>query len=110
MTEDILSNRDVIVDGSHPEGLYGFELQEIEDRYSSRLAALNALLDNLECRKGRLEHTTQVLRTTVHSAQRDLDALLREYEDWDVVGFDVVRLEGEKVVIFVVLTSEVYPE
>lgn len=110
MIEEILSNRDVIVEGSHPEGLFGFELQEIEDRYSSRLASLNALLDNLEYRKARLEHAIRVVRTTVHNAERDVGEVLREYEDWDLVGFEVVRLEGEKVVAFIALTSEVYPD
>lgn len=110
MTEDIMSNRDIIVDGSHPEGLYGFELQEIEDRYSSRLSSLNALLDNLEYRRPRLEHAVRVVRTTVQNAQRAVETLLGEFEDWDVVGFDVVRLEGESLAIFVLLTSEIYPE
>jgi response regulator RpfG family c-di-GMP phosphodiesterase len=110
MAEEILAHRDVILEGASQESLFGFELQEIEDRYSARLNALNALLDNLEYRHPRVEHRVETLTTTVATLAEEMSEFLKDFEDWDLVGIDIVRVEGNKVIVAVALTSEVYPD
>ncbi len=36
MTEDVLSHREGLLNASEEDGVFSFELQEIEDRYSTR--------------------------------------------------------------------------
>ena len=47
MAEEIVTNRDVILGDPSQTGIFGFEFQEIEDRYIGRLNAINSILDNL---------------------------------------------------------------
>jgi hypothetical protein len=110
MSEDVLSNREAFLDSSGGGDALGFELQEIEDRYSARLSALNALIDNLEYRRPRLEHRVRVVRAPAASVEQELARLVKEHEEWDIVGLSVSRLEGDRVIAVVAFTSELYEE
>ena len=72
MAEDVLSNSDVLLDGSTQDGFSNFELEEIEDRYSARLNALNSLLENLEYRQAKVKYHVETLTTTPRHLKKDL--------------------------------------
>jgi hypothetical protein len=110
MTDDVLSNRDTILDGSGTEGLFRFDLEEIEDRYSARLNALNSLLENLEYRNPRTRHRIETLTTTSRALKKDVSALLGMLDQWDLVDIDVSKLEGEEMLVVLALTADEYPE
>jgi hypothetical protein len=110
MTDDVLSNRDLILDGSGSEGIFRFDLEEIEDRYSARLNALNSLLENLEYRNPRIRHRIETLTTTSDTLKKDVSALLGKLDQWDLVDIDVSRLEGEEMLVVLALTADEYPE
>ena len=110
MTDDVLSNRDMILDGSGTEGLFRFDLEEIEDRYSARLNALNSLLENLEYRNPRIRHRIETLTTTSHTLKKDVSALLGKLDQWDLVDIDVSKLEGEEMLVVLALTADEYPD
>ena len=110
MTDDVLSNRDTILDGSGTEGLFRFDLEEIEDRYSARLTALNSLLENLEYRNPRIRHRIETLTTTSRALKKDVSALLGMLDQWDLVDIDVSKLEGEEMLVVLALTADEYPE
>jgi hypothetical protein len=110
MTDDVLSNRDLILDGSGSEGIFRFDLEEIEDRYSARLNALNSLLENLEYRNPRIRHRIETLTTTSHTLKKDVSTLLGKLDQWDLVDIDVSRLEGEEMLVVLALTADEYPE
>ena len=110
MTDDVLSNRDLILDGSGSEGIFRFDLEEIEDRYSARLNALNSLLENLEYRNPRIRHRIETLTTTSDRLKKDVSALLGKLDQWDLVDIDVSRLEGEEMLVVLALTADEYPE
>jgi hypothetical protein len=110
MTDDVLSNRDTILDGSGTEGLFRFDLEEIEDRYSARLNALNSLLENLEYRNPRIRHRIETLTTTSRALKKDVSALLGMLDQWDLVDIDVSKLEGEEMLVVLALTADEYPE
>ena len=107
MCGDILSSRDVILDDS-PDGLFSFELQEIEDRYSARLHALNSILENLEYRRPRIAHRIETFRSTRTSLQEHLDDAVNRFDQWDLVDIDVTPLEGEEVLVVVAFTADEY--
>lgn len=109
MTEDILSHRELIQEGSVQDGLFGFEFQEIEDRYSARLNALNALLENLEYRRPKIKYRVETLSTTLRSLKKDLSHLLSK-EEWDLVNVDVTRLEGDQMLVVAAFTMDEYEE
>jgi len=110
MTDDVLSNRDTILDGSGTEGLFRFDLEEIEDRYSARLNALNSLLENLEYRNPRIRHRIETLTTTSRALKKDVSAFLGKLDQWDLVDIDVSKLEGEEMLVVLALTADEYPE
>ncbi|HVR75130.1 MAG TPA: hypothetical protein VMT52_12390 [Planctomycetota bacterium] len=110
MTEDVLSNRDIILEGSAQDGLTSFELEEIEDRYSARLNSLNALLENLEYRRPVIKHRIETLTTTSRTLQKDLGNLLSRFEQWDLVDVDLSRLEDDQLLVVVAFTADEYPE
>ena len=110
MTDDVLSNRDMILDGSGSEGLFRFDLEEIEDRYSARLNALNSLLENLEYRNPRIRHRIETLTTTSRALKKDVSALLGKLDQWDLVDIDVSKLEGEEMLVVLALTADEYPD
>ena len=109
MTEDILSHRELIVEGSGQDGLFGFEFQEIEDRYSARLNALNALLENLEYRRPKIKYRVETLNTTLRSLKKDLSLLLSK-EEWDLVNVDVTRLDSDQMLVVAAFTMDEYEE
>ena len=110
MTEDVLSHRELILDGSGEEGLFRFDLEEIEDRYSARLNALNSLLENLEYRNPRIKHRIETLTTTPRALKKDLSSLLARMEQWDLVDLHVAPLDGEEMLVVVALTADEYPD
>jgi hypothetical protein len=110
MTDDVLSNRDVILDGSGTEGIFRFDLEEIEDRYSARLNALNSLLENLEYRNPRIRHRIETLTTTSRTLKKDVSALLGKLDQWDLVDIDVSKIEGEEMLVVLALTADEYPD
>lgn len=110
MTEEVISNSDVILEGSSIEGMSSFELEEIEDRYSARLNALNSLLENLENRRPSVRHRIESLKTTAESLEKDLADLLSELEQWDLVDMAILPREGEQLLCVVALTADEYPE
>ncbi len=106
MTEDILSHREGLLHASGSDGAFSFELQEIEDRYSARLSALNALLENLEYRQPRIRHRVEEIATTVDRIADELEALLARDETWDLVDFEIVEREGDQVLVIVALARD----
>jgi hypothetical protein len=110
MTDDVLSNRDLILDGSGSEGIFRFDLEEIEDRYSARLNALNSLLENLEYRNPRIRHRIETLTTTSDTLKKDVSSLLGKLDQWDLVDIDVSKLEGEEMLVVLALTADEYPD
>lgn len=110
MTEEVISNREVIQEGSSIEGLSSFELEEIEDRYSARLNALNSLLENLESRRPTVRHRVESLKTTTHSLEKDLAGLLSKLEQWDLVDMTILPQAGERLLVVLALTADEYPE
>jgi len=67
MTEDVVSNREMILDGAHQDGLFGFELQEIEDpveRSGIEQEAADWLYDLVRrnIKRGRVFQLSEVLR------------------------------------------------
>lgn len=110
LCDEILSSRDVILDDSSPEGLFGFEFQEIEDRYSARLHALNSILENLEYRKPRIAHRVEAFRTTSDRIGQDLNDVVDRYDQWDIVDIDVTPVEEGELLVVVGFTADEYPE
>ena len=106
---DVLSNRDVILEDS-PEGLFSFEFQEIEDRYSARLHALNSILENLEYRRPRISHRVETFRTTSEDLSRDLNTVIDRYDQWDLVDINVTPLKDERLLVVVAFTADEYAE
>ena len=107
LTEEILSHREGLLHASEEDGTFSFELQEIEDRYSTRLSALNALLENLDTNtQPSVEHRVETIETSVDQIGRRLKELLGRVEHWDLVDFEVVRTEGDKVVVVVALARD----
>jgi hypothetical protein len=90
MAEEIVSNRDAILGDLSQTGLFGFEFQEIEDRYIGRLNAINSILDNLEVRAARIVNKTEVVYTTRKRLKDDLDELIARYDQWDVVSVNAI--------------------
>jgi hypothetical protein len=110
MSEEISSHRDVIAEGASQDGVFGFEVQEIEDRYSARLNAINSLLENLECRRVKVEHRVETFVTSPRRLEGDFNDRLAELGDWDLVALSTVDLGGGQIQVILALTSEVYPE
>jgi hypothetical protein len=110
MTDDILSHRDVILEGGGQEGVFSFEFQEIEDRYSARLHAINSILENLEYRRPRIAHRVETFATTQRNLRRDLNALMARYDQWDLVDIDVSPVEKGELLVVVAFTADEYVE
>jgi len=110
MAEEIVSNRDAILGDPSQTGIFGFEFQEIEDRYIGRLNAINSILDNLEYRPTRIVNKTEVLFTTKKRLKRDLDELIGRYDQWDLVGVNATKLAEEQLMLVVAFTADDYPE
>jgi hypothetical protein len=110
MAEEIVSNRDAILGDPSQTGLFGFEFQEIEDRYIGRLNAINSILDNLEHRPARIVNRTEVLFTNKKKVKKDLDDLIDRYDQWDVVTVNTTKLTEENLMVIVAFTADEYPE
>ncbi len=109
MAEEIVSNRDAILGDPTTTGIFGFEFQEIEDRFIGRLNAINAILDNLEYRPARIINRTEVLMTTRKRAKKDLENLIAKYDQWDLIGVNATRVDDEQLMLIVAFTADEYP-
>ncbi len=106
LAEEIRGQREALLDGSG-ESLFSFEFQEIEDRYSARLHALNSILENLEYRRPRLAHKVETLTTTRENLKGDLNSLVSQFDQWDLVDVSVTPIEDELLVV-VSFTADEY--
>ena len=109
MAEEIVSNRDAIIGDPTQTGLFGFEFQEIEDRYIGRLSAINSILDNLEHRPARIINRTEVVLTNRKRVKKDLDDLISRYDQWDVVSVNATRISEDQLMVLVAFTADEYP-
>lgn len=110
MAEDILSHRELLLQSPGRGGYSSFELEEIEDRYSARLNAINSLLENLEYRHPQVRHRIETLTTTSRNLKRDLTALLAQCEQWDLVDLSVTPLSPQELLVVAALAADEYPE
>jgi hypothetical protein len=110
MAEEIMSNRDAILGDPSQTGIFGFEFQEIEDRYIGRLNAINSILDNLEYRPARIVNKTEVLLTTKKRLKKDLDDLIARYDQWDLVSVNATKVGEDQLMLILALTADEYPE
>jgi len=104
LTEEILSHRESFLDDSSVAA-FGFELQEIEDRYSVRLNSLSVLLEQLDTRPPRLQHRVETVTTTLKAVKKDLKQLVDRYDGWDLADFEVVPC-AEGVVLIAIFVCE----
>ena len=109
MADEILSNREAILGDPSQTGLFGFEFQEIEDRYIGRLSAINSILDNLEHRQARIVNKSEVLFTNRKRLKKDLDDLIRRYDQWDLVGVNALKVTDDQLALIVAFTADEYP-
>jgi len=110
MAEEIISNRDALLGDPSQTGIFGFEFQEIEDRYIGRLNAINSILDNLEYRPARIVNKTEVLFTTRKRMKKDLDDLITRYDQWDLVNVNAAKIADDQLMVIVAFTADEYPE
>jgi hypothetical protein len=110
MTDEILTNRDAILGDPSQTGLFGFEFQEIEDRYIGRLNAINSILDNLEHRSARILNRTEVVFTNRKRVKKDLDDLIARYDQWDIVTVNAMRLSEDQLMLIVAFTADEFGE
>ena len=109
MADEILSNRDAILGDPSQTGLFGFEFQEIEDRYIGRLSAINSILDNLEHRQARIINKTEIIFTNRKRLKKDLDDLISRYDQWDLVGVNALKVSDDQLALIVAFTADEYP-
>jgi len=107
LCDEILSNREAILETSD-DGLYGFEFQEIEERYTARLHALNSILENLEYRRPRIAHRVETLSTTRENLAADIKAVIERYDQWDLVDIEVTTLPESELLVVVGFTADEY--
>ena len=110
MAEEIITNREAILGDPSQTGIFGFEFQEIEDRYIGRLNAINSILDNLEYRPARIINKTEVIYTTKKRIKRDLDDLIARYDQWDLVNVSAAKLAEDQLLLVVAFTADEYPD
>ncbi len=109
MADEILSNREAILGDPSQTGLFGFEFQEIEDRYIGRLNAINSILDNLEHRQARVVNKTEIIFTNRKRLKKDLDDLIGRYDQWDLVGVNALKVSDDQLALIVAFTADEYP-
>ena len=109
MADEIVLNRDAIVGDSSQAGLFGFEFQEIEDRFLGRLNALNAILDSLEYRSVRIVNKTEVLVSTRKKLKKELNDLVEKHDQWDLVNVATTRLGEDQILAVVAFTADESP-
>jgi hypothetical protein len=107
LCDQVLAGRELLLDSSS-EGVFSFEFQEIEDRYSGRLHAINSILENLEYRRPRLAHRVETMYTSPDHLARDLNDLVDRFDQWDLVDIDVTPLESGELLAVVSFTADEY--
>ena len=110
MAEEIRLRKDALVDSTGEQNVLGFEFQEIEDRYTSRLQALNSILENLEYRRPRLAHRIETLSTTREDLKKDLNGLVSRFDQWDLVDVTVSQLSDSSLLAVISFTADDYGE
>jgi chromosome segregation ATPase len=110
MAEEIRLRREALVDSNGEQNVLGFEFQEIEDRYTARLHALNSILENLEYRRPRLAHRIETLSTTSENLKKDLNGLVSRFDQWDLVDVTVTQLADASLLAVVSFTADDYGE
>lgn len=110
LTEDILSNREVILDSSGPDGVFSFEFQEIDNRYSGRIHALNSLLESLEYRRPRFAHKVETFIASRESLEKDINDVVSSHDQWDLVDMNLTPLEDDKFLVVAAFTVDEYVE
>ena len=110
MAEEIRLRREALLDSSGDQNVLGFEFQEIEDRYTARLHALNSILENLEYRRPRLAHRVETLATTSEDLKKDLNGLVSRFDQWDLVDVSVTQLSDSSLLAVVSFTADDYGE
>jgi hypothetical protein len=108
MMDDILERREAL--DSEGGSYSSFELEEIEDRYTARLQAINSLLENLEYRQPSIRYEVEAFTTSLKVLKKDLAAALDAYDQWDLVSVNVVPGRGEDVTVLLTFTADEYPE
>ena len=110
MAEEIRLRKDALVDSTGEQNVLGFEFQEIEDRYTARLQALNSILENLEYRRPRLAHRIETINSTRENLKKDLNELVSRFDQWDLVDVTVTQLSDSSLLALVSFTADDYGE
>lgn len=110
MAEEIRLRKDALVDSTGEQNILGFEFQEIEDRYTARLQALNSILENLEYRRPRLAHRIETLSTNREDLKKDLNELVSRFDQWDLVDVTVSQLSDSSLLAVISFTADDYGE
>ena len=110
MAEEIRLRKDALVDSTGEQNILGFEFQEIEDRYTARLQALNSILENREYRRPRLAHRIETLSTNREDLKKDLNELVSRFDQWDLVDVTVSQLSDSSLLAVISFTADDYGE
>ena len=110
MAEEIRLRKDALLDSAGEQNVLGFEFQEIEDRYTSRLQALNSILENLEYRRPRLAHRIETINSTRENLKKDLNELVSRFDQWDLVDVNVSEMSDSSLLVVISFTADDYGE
>ena len=110
MAEEIRLRKDALLDSAGEQNVLGFEFQEIEDRYTARLQALNSILENLEYRRPRLAHRIETINSTRENLKKDLNELVSRFDQWDLVGVNVSEMTDSSLLVVISFTADAYGE
>ena len=110
MAEEIRLRKDALLDSAGEQNVLGFEFQEIEDRYTSRLQALNSILENLEYRRPRLAHRIETINSTRDNLKKDLNELVSRFDQWDLVDVNVSEMSDSSLLVVISFTADDYGE
>ena len=110
MAEEIRLRKDALLDSAGEQNVLGFEFQEIEDRYTARLQALNSILENLEYRRPRLAHRIETINSTRDNLKKDLNELVSRFDQWDLVDVNVSEMTDSSLLVVISFTADDYGE
>ena len=110
MAEEIRLRKDALLDSAGEQNVLGFEFQEIEDRYTARLQALNSILENLEYRRPRLAHRIETIHSTRENLKKDLNELVSRFDQWDLVDVNVSEMTDSSLLVVISITADDYGE
>ncbi len=110
MAEEIRLRKDALLDSAGEQNVLGFEFQEIEDRYTARLQALNSILENLEYRRPRLAHRIETINSTRDNLKKDLNELVSRFDQWDLVDVNVSEMSDSSLLVVISFTADDYGE